>query len=59
MTQADGRHRTEISRATCFGHRGDGAKTTFTAYCDCGWVGREMERRRDAEEDADEHVRLM
>jgi hypothetical protein len=30
----------------------------FRAICSCGWMGVKMEKRKDAEYDADEHVRL-
>jgi hypothetical protein len=31
----------------------------FVAKCDCGWRGQSQDVKRDADEDADEHVRLM
>lgn len=30
----------------------------FKAFCSCGWIGQWMDRKSDAEEDANEHVRL-
>ena len=30
--------------------------TNYTAFCSCGWVGRDHRRNSHAEEDGDEHV---
>jgi len=51
----DHRHRTEIRVSP----RNYDTPTTWTAFCECGWVGYDNPSRRDAENDADEHVRLM
>lgn len=50
---SDGHHHTEIHR-----RRGDYGRSEFWVTCDCGYVSRSMSRSRDAEDDADEHVRL-
>lgn len=49
---ADDRHRTELRRQP-------GNPSSWLARCSCGWHGRAQLRRVDAEDDADEHVRLM
>jgi hypothetical protein len=54
----DHRHRTEVHFERMPGLAF--AKTTaYFATCDCGWVGREMVSRRDAESDANEHACAM
>lgn len=32
---------------------------SYQAYCTCGWQGRDLERRRDAMDDGDEHTLAM
>jgi hypothetical protein len=49
------RHRTRILGTFLFSN---GAHK-HVARCDCGWQGRAMDTKRDADDDADEHVRMM
>lgn len=47
------RHCTEIV------HGGWRSEHTWVPTCTCGWEGQEVDRRLDAVEDADEHVRSL
>jgi len=56
------RHRTEVARVVRVFARGSQRSVRpdmFAAKCDCGWEGRAMDTKRDADDDADEHVRMM
>ena len=53
------RHNVEVLRDECRVVR-DGlidAVTVWSPICGCGWMGRTVDSKRDAQEDADEHVR--
>jgi hypothetical protein len=64
MRTDDGRHRTQV--VSWHGPKlptvlpGEFVSRIFyAARCTCGWVGHGDGIRSDAEEDADEHVRIM
>lgn len=57
MHTDDGHHRVDVEFERLPG-LAFAKRTAYFARCSCGWVGRDMERRRDAEDDGDEHVRL-
>jgi hypothetical protein len=59
LPTADGHHRTEVEFERLPG-LAFARRTAYFARCEsCGWVGRDMATRRDAENDADEHASMM
>ena len=51
------RHRTEVTKYIPVIRRA--RPPWWVAKCDCGWQGREMDTESKANDDADEHVRMM